>query len=435
MSITSRWMGTLTEANVDAVLAAVDAGFEAQIALTRDLVRCPSLRGQEATAQDMMAGAFRAAGLDVDRFKIDIEAIRSLPGFSLVKISYDNAFNVVGASRGSVGGRSLILNGHIDVVPAGDPVRWTTPPFYPRLEDGWLYGRGAGDMKSGLVACLAAYQALSRAGLKAKGDLFIQSVVEEECTGNGALACLARGYRADCALIPEPFGPQLMRAQVGPVWFRYVIEGNPEHASGFQTNSANIIEKAFHIWEGLKQLEREWNVRARSDPHFHRHPHPLRFNLGKISGGDWPSSAPSSCTVEARCAVLPGWDLAVARAELVDAVARICRADPVLSNAPASVDFHGFMAEGYVLRDAEAQERVLAAAHARVFGEAMHEHVTPAATDGRFFGLYQETPALVYGPRCERAHGYDERVDLWSLRQVTKAIALFIAEWCGVAPA
>lgn len=430
--MTSRHVGTLTETEIATVLAQVDAGFDAQIELTRDLVRCPSLRGQEATAQDMMAAAVGAAGLDVDRFRIDIAAIRSLPGFSPVTIVYDNAFNVVGAWRGVRAGRSLILNGHIDVVPPGDPARWTTSPFEPRIEDGWLYGRGAGDMKAGLVACLSAYQALSRAGFRPKGDLFIQSVVEEECTGNGALACLARGYRAECAFIPEPFEPQLMRAQVGPVWFRYVVQGNAEHASGYQTSESNIIEKAVVIWEGLKKLEHDWNVRAKSNPHFCQHPHPLRFNLGKILAGDWPSSAPCSCTVEARCAVLPGWDLASARAELIDAVARICSADPVLSNMPARVDFHGFMAEGYELRDAEAQEHVLAEAHMCVFGEALREHVTPAATDGRFFGLYQNTPALVYGPRCERAHGCDERVDLQSVRQVTKTIALFIAGWCSV---
>ena len=416
-----------------AILAAVDAGFEAQIAFTQDVVRCPSLRGQEQTAQDLMARQYRDMGLAVDRFTIDLDMIRHLPGFSPVTVSYDNAVNVVGAWRGGAGsGRSLILNGHIDVVPVGNPERWETPPFEPRIADGWMYGRGAGDMKAGLVACLYAFDAVRRAGFRPKGDVYLQSVVEEECTGNGALACLARGYRADCAFIPEPFEPRLMRAEIGPVWFRYTIAGSPEHASGFQTNSANVIEKAFHVWQELKALEVDWNARAKDDPHFCHHPHPLRFNLGVISGGDWPSSAPSSCTVEARVAVLPGWDLETARNEVVTAIDEICRADPFLANNPAEVEFHGFMAEGYVLENAEEQERVLADAHMTVFGTPLTEHATPAATDGRFFGLYQGTPALVYGPLCERAHGYDERVDLETVRQVTKTIALFIADWCGI---
>lgn len=424
---------TLSDDTAERILQAVDAGFDDQLAFTADLVRCPSLRGQEATAQDVMARAFRDAGLAVDRFAIDIDAIKDLPGFSPVTVSYDNVFNVVGSARGTGTGRSLILNGHIDVVPVGRPELWTHGPFAPHVEDGWMYGRGSGDMKSGLAACLYALKAVQAAGFDPLGDIHVQSVVEEECTGNGALACLARGYRADCAFIPEPFEPQLMRAQIGPVWFRFTVEGAPEHASGFQTQHVNIIEKAFHIWQELKTLEDDWNARARHDPLYCNHHHPLRFNLGQIEGGEWPSSGPASCTIEARCAVLPGWDLAEARDEITGAIHKICLADPFLSNNPAAVEFHGFMAEGYVLRDAEDQEAALRAAHERVFGAPLREHVTPAATDGRFFGLYQDTPALVYGPKCENAHGYDERVDLDSVRAVTKTIALFIAQWCGLA--
>ena len=106
--------------------------------------------------------------------------------------------------RNRLKGRSLILNGHIDVVPTGPLDLWTNPPFAPRVENGWLYGRGSGDMKAGLIAGLAAFDALDRLGYRPAADVYLQSVVEEECTGNGALACLQRGYRADAAIIPEP---------------------------------------------------------------------------------------------------------------------------------------------------------------------------------------------------------------------------------------
>ncbi len=115
-------------------------------------------------------------------------------------------------------GRSLILNGHIDVVPPGPLDMWTTPPFEPRRDGNWLDGRGAGDMKAGLVGCLAALTALTRTGYRPAADVTIQSVIEEECTGNGALACLARGYRADAVLIPEPMENRLIRAEVGVLW-------------------------------------------------------------------------------------------------------------------------------------------------------------------------------------------------------------------------
>ncbi|MCP5368857.1 MAG: M20/M25/M40 family metallo-hydrolase, partial [Hyphomicrobiales bacterium] len=193
----------LDDATATRIREAVDAGFEEQLAFTADLVRFPSLRGQEHTAQDFMARAYGAEGLDVDRWQVRVEDIQHLPGFSPVSISYDNAYNVVGSHRAAVnGGRSLILNGHIDVVPEGPHEMWNSPPYEPRTQGGWMYGRGAGDMKAGLVGCLYAYKAVRRAGFTPTADIFLQSVIEEECTGNGALACLARGYRADAAVIP-----------------------------------------------------------------------------------------------------------------------------------------------------------------------------------------------------------------------------------------
>src|SRR5436309_2787687 len=172
------------------LMKAVDDGFDEQVALTAELIKFPSVRGAEHTAQDFVAAAMRERGLAVDRWRVDIEAIRHLPGFSPVHVSYDNAFNVVGSHRAEASsGRSLILNGHIDVVPVGPLDMWTNPPFEPRVAGGWLYGRGGGDMKAGVVACLAALDALQRAGWRPAADIHVQSVVEEECTGNGALAC------------------------------------------------------------------------------------------------------------------------------------------------------------------------------------------------------------------------------------------------------
>ena len=162
------------------LMKAVDAGFDEETDFIAELVKHPSLRGQEATAQDFMAEAMRARGLGVDRWKVEVADIAHLPGFSPVHVSYDNAFNVVGAHRAaSPKGKSLILNGHIDVVPVGPLDMWTTPPFQPRIEGGWLYGRGGGDMKAGLAAMLYAYDAFKRLGLRPAADVFFQSVIEE----------------------------------------------------------------------------------------------------------------------------------------------------------------------------------------------------------------------------------------------------------------
>ncbi|TIU33345.1 MAG: M20/M25/M40 family metallo-hydrolase, partial [Mesorhizobium sp.] len=180
----------------EAILSAVDDGFARQVALLQELVRFPSQRGEEHAAQSFMAAAFEADGYAVDMWRVDVDAVRDLPGFSPVAVSYDDAFNVVAThTPRNATGRSLILNGHIDVVPTGPLDRWVRDPYDPVIEDGWMHGRGAGDMKAGLSACLYALTALRSLGYQPAANVYLQSVVEEECTGNGALACLQRGYR------------------------------------------------------------------------------------------------------------------------------------------------------------------------------------------------------------------------------------------------
>lgn len=415
--------------------AAVDLLFEDEVAFLAELVSLPSLRGQEATAQDFMADQFRTRGYDVDQWRIEIDQIAHLPGFSpVVGTTYDNAFNVVASHRPRrKTGRSLILNGHIDVVPVGPLDMWTTPPFQPRIQDGWMYGRGAGDMKAGLAANLFALDALRHCGLQPAAEVYQQSVVEEECTGNGALACLQRGYRADAALISEPTASHLSVAQVGVIWMQLTVRGTPAHAA-YASEGFNAIEAIWPISQALHRLEAEWNAERPQVYIDHDVAHPLNFVISGIEGGDWTSSVPAWCTINIRIGIYPDTDVESKRAEVERVIALAARDNPQLSNNPPQIVYHGFLAPGYALPRGTAQETALAQAHRAVHGGELPTAAFTALTDARFFGLYQDTPALVYGPRAEFIHGFDERVDLESLRQVTKTIALFVADWCGVEP-
>lgn len=419
----------------DRIVAAVAANFDAQVKFIADLVRIPSCRGREAPAQDFMAAAMGRRALNVDRWKVEIDDIKGMRGFSPVSISYDDAWNVVGAWRAPTPkGRSLVLNGHIDVVPEGPLDMWTSPPYEPRVSDGWLYGRGGGDMKAGLVSCLYALDALKAVGLRPTADVFVQSVIEEECTGNGALACLQRGYRAQAALIPEPTNQTYTSAQVGVMWFQVKVRGVPVHVLRADSG-ANAIESAFRLIQALRGLEEQWNLRKSRDPHFADHHHPINFNVGKIAGGDWASSVPAWCEFDMRVGLFPGQDLAEARREIEACIRQAANQDSFLRNMPPEVVYNGFQAEGYVLRGAEEPLAVLDGAHRAIFGEALKPVPSTGTTDARFFGLYADIPAIVYGPVAENIHGFDERVSLQSTLKVTQAMALFVAEWCGVEPA
>lgn len=416
---------------VSQVLNSVDKNFNAQVDFLSELVRFPSTRGNEAPAQDFMARSFRERGYAVDRWKINVADIEHMPGFSpVVGVSYENAWTVVAAHRPKTPkGHSLILNGHIDVVPTGPLDLWSSPPFEPRVEDGWLYGRGAGDMKAGLAVNLFAIEALRNAGVPPAADVYLQSVIEEECTGNGALSCVQRGYKADAAILTEPSGDRLSSAQVGVIWLQVEVMGRPAHAA-YSGRGFNAIEASCPIMQALFDLRDRWN--ADKHPVYQEIDAPIKFVVSKIEGGDWTSSVPSWCRFDVRMGIYPDREVADCQREIEAAIAKSVAEDAHLRENPPALTYHGFLAPGYVVPQGTEAERALAKAHGSVFQEKLARGPSTALDDARTFGIFQDTPAFVYGPQAENIHAFDERVNLESMRKITQSVALFVAEWCGV---
>jgi acetylornithine deacetylase len=414
------------------ILDAVDAGFDAQLATTKDFVAIPSTRGAEGPCQDMIGDLLRARDYEVDDWYIDVDELKDLRGFGPIEHDFSRARSVVGTYRPSTNaGSSLILQGHCDVVPVGPLEMWETPPFSPVVRDGRLYGRGACDMKSGTIGALYALDAIKVAGFKPTARIHFQSVIEEESTGVGALSTLQRGYRADACFIPEPTGGKMVRSQVGVIWFRLKVCGHPVHVA-HAGSGANAITAAYHLIQALQKLEQDWNERAKSDHHFKTLTHPINFNPGIIKGGDWASSVPAWCDVDCRIAILPGWSIAGCQKEILACVSAAARDHRFLSNNPPEVQWSGFLSEGYELTGSEEAEAAFGKAFGAVYGGSVEDLVFTALTDTRFYGLNYNIPSLCFGASGAAMHGFNEYVDLDSLRNSTKATALFIAEWCGV---
>jgi acetylornithine deacetylase len=161
--------------------------------------------------------------------------------------------------------------------------------------------------------------------------------------------------------------------------------------------------------------------------------HPINFNPGIIRGGDWASSVPAWCDVDCRIAILPGWDVDECRREIVACVMEASAQDPFLAENAPEVVWSGYLSHGYALEDGAGALEVLADAHRATTGKALEERVGTGLNDARFYSLYYDIPAFCYGPKAEKIHGFNERVSLESIRETTKAIALFVAEWCGIA--
>jgi acetylornithine deacetylase len=185
--------------------------------------------------------------------------------------------------------------------------------------------------------------------------------------------------------------------------------------------------------QALHRLTDRWNANRHTE--FAHVDHPINMNIGRIEGGDWASSVPAWCTFDVRIAVYPGQNLQEARLEIEAALREAAAGNRFLANSPPKVTYNGFLAEGYVLQGAEEPEAVLDAAHHHVFKAPLQRQASTATTDARFFGLYADIPALVYGPISRSIHGFDEKVDIDSVRQITQAMTLFLADWCGLQPA
>src|SRR3954452_13727049 len=403
--------------------AAVAAETEWMIALLERLVAAPTTLGHEESGQVLIAQAFADCGLEPVDVPLDAEALRAHPHHSPFSWRVEGKRSVVATLGGSGGGRSLILNGHVDVVPPAHAELWSSPPFEPRREGDWLYGRGAGDMKAGLVAMTGAARALGRAGIRLAGDLQLQSVVEEECTGNGTLQCLIDAHTGDACVLTEPHPDHLTVAQVGVLWFHVDVAGAPAHAARAATLGRNAIDAAYAILAELRALERELN--AAPPAPFDAFEHPINLNPGIVAGGDWPSTVAAGCTLSCRLALYQEERTQELRAHVEEAVARASR-----GAFAATVRYDGFACEGSVVDADEPLVQVLSRAYARVHGEGPALEATTATTDARHF-IRSGIPAVCFGPRAERIHGIDERVSLSSLVECARVLTHFALDWCG----
>ncbi len=395
--------------------------------LLLEMVQCPSLQGREKSAQDVVERVLRDdLGMSLDRWALNEEQLKELPGFSPVAWPLGGSECVVGTWEAvDPAARSLIINGHVDVVPVDPPHQWTRQPFDAYVKDGWLFGRGSGDMKGGIVAALAALVALRRLGVRPAGRLHFETVPEEENSGNGALSCCARGYKADACIIPEPFADVISTAQCGVMWMSVSLDGKPAHVLD-TTAGVSAIQAAYSIFERLQQIE----VRMNGDKHaaYAKVARPINFNLGTINGGNWPSSVASSCTFQVRVGLYPGADMAAMRRSLEETVAT--RAAELA--VKAHVEWIGFQAEGFVADAKHALFGELAAAFGAATGREATLGPLTCTTDARTFFLHYGIPATCLGPLAQRIHGIDECVSMKSVEEIAVAYALFVARWTGL---
>ena len=394
------------------------------------LVAKPSTLGYEAAAMAVMEAELKKLSFDPTRIHIDPVKLSSHPGFAPVPWSYEGRYNVAAKREASAeGGRSVIFNGHLDVVSAEPLGLWGTDPFNPVERDGWLYGRGAGDMKSGVAAMTYAVHAVEKAGFGFMAPVTIEAVIEEECGGNGALACVAAGHDAEAVLIPEPMSHAILTAQLGVLWFKVSLSGVPRHVQEAQAG-VNAIEKCIPLIGALRTLEAEMNQNVH--PVYADIEHPINLNVGIIKGGDWPSTVPAAAEFHCRLSFFPGATYEQACGRIIDTIAAATRQDPWLAENQPQVEFYGFRSEGHVADRDQPAFNTLNDCHREMFGRDAEDSISTATTDVRAYHHYASAQATCYGPEADNIHAANERVKIESVIQTAKVYALFLARWCGL---
>jgi acetylornithine deacetylase len=408
----------------EAVEEAITEGAEEAFAFLERLVAAPSTVGQEMAAQQVVAAELGRLGFEVTALSVPAEVAERAPG-GVAQASYAGRGDILGRLNPG-GSPSLLLNGHVDVVPA-DAGTWTSDPFAPVRRDGWLIGRGAGDMKGGFAMGLLAVSALRRAMPEAiGGELGFLSVIEEECTGNGTLAACQQGVLGDAVVLLEPTDLGLLLGGTGVLWADVEIAGVAAHAESAD-RAVNPVDHIPVVLRALARLEEELG-KAGDDPAFAGVARPYVVNPGLIAAGDWASSVPARARVGVRVGFPRRWSpdeaLARLRAEILAASAR----DPWLSAHPPRVRASGLRAEGYLIDEAHPLVSALAGAHADAHGGAQpRRFVLGSTTDARYYLNQFGVPAVAYGPRSRNIHGADEGVELASIVAGARTMARFIA--------
>lgn len=379
------------------------------------LIRVPSTLGAEEEAHDLVESRLRNLGFDIASVWPDPRELSDIAGSGIPLIPYEGR-RVLVATLSRTGAETLVLNGHIDVVTDEPAEDWTHPSFEATETGGRIYGRGAADMKGGIAAMLLALEAAVEVG-PLPSTVVYQSVIEEECTGNGTLAAILATPPHAGALIAEPTGGAVNLAGTGVIWARISLAGTAGHSQD-AGGRRSLVEEMYEVVRALRSLEDVLN--REPDPELASLEAPYVLNLGSFHAGTpWPSISPARAQLDVRLGFPIGMAPEEAQARLHDAVAEAAPS--------ADVAFRGFRARGYAFETDNPVAALLAACHEEVHGVRPPFEAYRATTDLRYF----QPPlgagaAACYGPTGGGLHGPDEWVDVASIGDVATVLALFL---------
>lgn len=446
----------------DEILSKVEDKRSEIVDLLAEFVKIPSLTGEEGKAQKFVAKYLGDLGLVVDVWEPDIESIfkkypeaaqypshwqhdlilpyHDLPTYDdlinsgkIEVLNYKDRPNVVGRLKGSGGGKSLIINGHIDTVTVEPREKWSVDPFGAQIKDMKMFGRGTTDMKGPLVSAIAAVQCLKELNTTLRGDVILESVVNEEHSGMGALACVERGIMADAAIIIEPTEFNVIISEAGNLYWEVKVKGEPRAPgarwSGFKQVGVSAIEKLPEVIKSLIELETEINKRER--PALYKGLPVCSLVIGKVGGGTYDTITAEECSLRGALYFGPGVEsVREVMNRMKKAVSQISEKDPWFKQHPVEIFFYHHRNRSEIDPKEPIVETIVRAAEKAV-GLKPKAMGALMPADQSFYINQANVPAVIFGPgSMAQAHQIDEYIELDDVINCAKSLALIIYDWC-----
>lgn len=418
--------------DIDRAVRWIDQNTSSIVAFLQNLIRIPSVTGNEGPIQDYIAGYITDMGLEVDKFVPDKAALRKHPAYVETEQSYEGRPNVVGLLKGTGGGQSLLFNGHVDVIPEGAAENWTHGCWSGEIEDSRIYGRGAADMKSGVAAMTMALKAIRECQISLKGDVIAEYVMDEELTGNGTLACVTKGYSADAGICCETSSMHVQPGSIGRIWFEIRVKGK---AAGIQRRyeGVNAIDLGYIVMKAVSAFERS-RIETISHPLYPEMRAAIPCMVGQFESGTYASAFPDTCVMKGSMATVPGEDSAAVKLAFVEFVmATIREQDPWFIESPPEIKFVGYFAEPSEIPSESPIVRLLCESYQDIMSREPVVSGRQGAADIRHLNQYGNTPTVIFGPgMTEQMHANNEWVDIQDYINSVKILSETIIRWCGV---
>ena len=387
-----------------------------------NLVSFDSTSGKEHGAMKYLYDKF--SGLDADIEKVPLgDSIKNDTDYSspITGISYDGRFNLRVCKKGSGGGKKLLFNTHVDVVPPSEGMQ---EPWKARIENGTLFGRGACDAKGQVAAIYAVYKMLEKLNITPAGDVIAHLVVEEENGGNGTLAMARRSEAADGCVVLEPSDGKIYTSIRGAIWFRILFFGKAGHSGeAKQTKSALLMaHRAIGL---LEAYHAELLKKSRGFEFFDDHPNPMPITFGRLEAGNWPASAPNKAVMEGVLGLLPN----KTKEDVCREFERVLMGDDTFDDKNCEITFT-YRHDCSVVDKSHLLPSLLFDA-AKKCGEERTFGAMTASCDAWFYNNILGIPTIVYGPgKLKFAHAINENIELDEISRAAKTLTAFALNFC-----